>query len=95
MHKFGVVFSLRYSCRSGICLVIQYHHLLLHLCLSSTFAADQLYLGLCSGFLIMRFESITATSKRSWEMPNILLFGCLEVKDISVTRPPAKAKDIF
>jgi len=68
-----------------MCSVI--HHLLSHLCHSSTFVADHLYLGLCSGFLMTRFESITAMSKRSWEMPVILLFGCLEVRDVSVTRP--------
>ena len=94
MPKAGFDFGLHYSCRSGMCLVIQYHHLLLHLCHSSTFVADQLYLGLCSGFVIMRFESITAMSKRSWEMPSILLFGYLEVRDIPVTRPPVKAEGI-
>lgn len=64
MHKAEFDFALHYSCRSGMCLVIQYHHLLLHFCHSSTFVADQLYLGLCSDILIMRFESRTATSKK-------------------------------
>lgn len=93
MRKAGFDFGLHYCCMPGMCLVIQYHHLLLHLCHSSTLVDDN-YLGLCSGFLIMRFESITATPKRSWEMPNIFLFGCLEVRDISDTRPPVKAEGI-
>lgn len=46
-----------------VCLAIDYHPLLLHLCHSAAFAAEQLYLRFYRGCLIMSFESITVTSE--------------------------------
>lgn len=63
-----------------VCLAIDYHHPLLHLCHAPAFEAEQLYLSFCRGSLIMSFESSSVTSRSSWEMPFILFFGCLEVE---------------
>lgn len=47
-----------------MCLIIWYHHFLLHFCDSSTFLSGELFLGLCCGFLMRRSERISATSRR-------------------------------
>lgn len=63
-----------------VCLAIDYHHLLLHICHLPAFEAEQLYLSFCRGCLIRSFESNTVTARSSGEMPFILLLGCLEVE---------------